>query len=355
MSKLKDILYEGIFDSYTKMISKDIVDAFKNKRNFKEMYVIERGDEEAEFDLVAKFHKRPNQEYSHSITGGGSSDKLTLDIEYNPKMFPAAMNDFIAEIRESVRHELEHVGQQNFDDMFIVTGSDKDHDTYQGYLTSAVEVPAYVKGFITRARYKKQTLDQVMDDWQKENILNFQHHKDADWNEIKKTWLDWYMKNQDKLKKVELSEDLRKWFKQKWVNIGKKDKSGKHPECGTSGKKRGYAKCVPAAKARTMSKKEKESATRRKRAAQNKAGRGGKKQPGQGRKPIRVKTKANEMSNKLHEKLELFLEKNVPTNPSKWSYYKSQAKKKFDVYPSAYANAWAAKKYKAAGGGWKKG
>ena len=47
-------------------------------------------------------------------------------------------------------------------------------------------------------------------------------------------------------------------------------------------------------------------------------------------------------------------EKNVPTNPSKWSYYKSQAKKKFDVYPSAYANAWAAKKYKAAGGGWRK-
>ena len=56
----------------------------------------------------------------------------------------------------------------------------------------------------------------------------------------------------------------------------------------------------------------------------------------------------------VEEKLNLFLEKNTPTNPSKWSYYKSQAKKKFDVYPSAYANAWAAKKYKAAGGGWKK-
>ena len=53
--------------------------------------------------------------------------------------------------------------------------------------------------------------------------------------------------------------------------------------------------------------------------------------------------------------LNLFLEKNVPTNPSKWSYYKSQAKKKFDVYPSAYAIAWAAKQYKAAGGSWKKG
>jgi len=48
-------------------------------------------------------------------------------------------------------------------------------------------------------------------------------------------------------------------------------------------------------------------------------------------------------------------EKNIPTNPSLWSKMKSQAKSKFDVYPSAYANAWAAKKYKAAGGGWKKG
>ena len=91
-----------------------------------------------------------------------------------------------------------------------------------------------------------------------------------------------------------VGEDLRKWFKQKWVNIGKKDKSGKHPECGTSGEKRGYAKCVPASKARRMSKKEKESATRRNRAAQNKAGRGGRGKQGagaQGRKPIMVKTK----------------------------------------------------------------
>jgi hypothetical protein len=46
-------------------------------------------------------------------------------------------------------------------------------------------------------------------------------------------------------------------------------------------------------------------------------------------------------------------EKNVPTDASKWQYYVSQAKKKFDVYPSAYANGWASKQYKAAGGGWK--
>ncbi len=54
------------------------------------------------------------------------------------------------------------------------------------------------------------------------------------------------------------------------------------------------------------------------------------------------------------EAVNALIEKSTPTNPSKWNYYKGQAKKKFDVYPSAYANAWAAKKYKAAGGGWKK-
>ena len=44
---------------------------------------------------------------------------------------------------------------------------------------------------------------------------------------------------------------------------------------------------------------------------------------------------------------------NKPTKPALWSSAKSQAKAKFDVYPSAYANARAAKKYKAMGGGWK--
>lgn len=45
--------------------------------------------------------------------------------------------------------------------------------------------------------------------------------------------------------------------------------------------------------------------------------------------------------------------KNKPKNPKKWSSCIAQAKKKFDVYPSAYANAWAAKCYKSKGGKWK--
>ena len=41
-----------------------------------------------------------------------------------------------------------------------------------------------------------------------------------------------------------------------------------------------------------------------------------------------------------------------PNNAALWSRVKAEAKKKFDVYPSAYANAWAAREYKKRGGSW---
>ena len=42
-----------------------------------------------------------------------------------------------------------------------------------------------------------------------------------------------------------------------------------------------------------------------------------------------------------------------PTNPSLYSRVKAEAKRKFDVYPSAYANAWLVRTYKKRGGGYR--
>jgi len=41
-----------------------------------------------------------------------------------------------------------------------------------------------------------------------------------------------------------------------------------------------------------------------------------------------------------------------PTNPALYSKVKAEAKRKFDVYPSAYANAWVVRTYKKRGGGY---
>lgn len=56
-----------------------------------------------------------------------------------------------------------------------------------------------------------------------------------------------------------------------------------------------------------------------------------------------------------NDDLDFLLEgENAPTNPELWSRAKSLARSKFDKYPSAYANGWAAKWYKQHGGGWRK-
>jgi hypothetical protein len=45
--------------------------------------------------------------------------------------------------------------------------------------------------------------------------------------------------------------------------------------------------------------------------------------------------------------------KPVPTSPAKWAKAQAEAKRKYKVHPSAYSNSYAAKRYKAMGGGWK--
>ncbi len=79
---------------------------------------------------------------------------------------------------------------------------------------------------------------------------------------------------------------LKKWFSEKWVDIGSKKKGGGHKECGrksASGSKRKYPKCVPASKASRMTESEKKSAVARKRS----------KAQGVGGKPTNVKTFAS--------------------------------------------------------------
>ena len=77
---------------------------------------------------------------------------------------------------------------------------------------------------------------------------------------------------------------LTKWFKQDWVDIGAPKKGGGFKKCGRSKQKadakRKYPKCVPAAKASSMSKSQIKSAVKRKRA----------KPQGVGGKPTNVKT-----------------------------------------------------------------
>ena len=72
-----------------------------------------------------------------------------------------------------------------------------------------------------------------------------------------------------------------------------------------------------------------------------------------GYKQVGMKKKGNKMVPNCVPEETSIEEENKPTNPKLWAKWKAKAKAKFDVYPSAYANGWAAKGYKSEGGGWK--
>jgi hypothetical protein len=47
--------------------------------------------------------------------------------------------------------------------------------------------------------------------------------------------------------------------------------------------------------------------------------------------------------------------RNIPTNKKLYASVKAAARRKFAVYPSAYANAWLVRTYKKRGGGYRRG
>lgn len=128
---------------------------------------------------------------------------------------------------------------------------------------------------------------------------------------------------------------LGEWFEEKWVDISRPKKGGGFEPCGREDAESGkYPKCVPASKAASMSAADRKSAVRRKRRAES-------TQTRVGNKPINVATDVEKAS------------KNVPTDKELYARVKAEAKKKFDVYPSAYANAWLVREYKSRGGTYK--
>jgi hypothetical protein len=186
-------------------------------------------------------------------------------------------------------------------------------------------------------------------------VLGVNHHETLEpkWK-LKESTIDDNKPCQSK----DINEDLRKWFDQKWVRIDTKGKI--KGDCARE-EGEGKPKCLPMAQAQAMDPKDRAKAARRKRREDPVADREGK-----GEKPINVRTEAVSRAQQAaiaismkkagrkpkNEEVQPLEEKSNPTNPALWSKAKSLARQKFDVYPSAYANGWAAKWYKSKGGGW---
>ena len=73
-----------------------------------------------------------------------------------------------------------------------------------------------------------------------------------------------------------MSKGLRSWVRANWVDIANRRSDGSFPKCGRSKgeKRKNYPKCVPAAKARSMSSGQRRAAVSRKQRAERKTRKG---------------------------------------------------------------------------------
>lgn len=139
---------------------------------------------------------------------------------------------------------------------------------------------------------------------------------------------------------VRANSGLGRWFRERWVDISRPKEGGGFEPCGRGDASKGrYPKCVPAATAARMTPEEIKSAVSRKRRAES-------TQDREGKRPIMVPTFKDGGPSRRPRKVV----RNRPANPRLYAQVKAAAKRKFDVYPSAYANGWVVQEYKRRGG-----
>jgi hypothetical protein len=201
----KRLINERKSDELSMKLSRMVIKQFKKDEDF-ELHDLsfERGDDYAVFDFKCYFLEDIDLEDPFSIHAEADMEEIYMEITFNPQHFPKSMSDLVAEVKETIEHELEHVEQQNFEDMEFEREDDiEDDEEYNfKYLTSKVEIPAYVRGLIKRSNTKKMSLSDAMEEWFKENKRNFKDPK-KDWSRVKKVWMKYAseMRGKEKIKK----------------------------------------------------------------------------------------------------------------------------------------------------------
>lgn len=194
-----NIMVEAVTDNVVNQISRFIVYQFKKREPSIEDFIFERSGEEIVLQVSLTLEEVKDFNHPFSIDAGSEWDNIDVLIEYREDAFPKHMPDLVAEIKETIEHEMVHVLQTFFEDESVVSD---EHETNLEYLTSSQEIPAYVKGLVKRARHKKMTLNDAMDEWFNENILKFDNPKE-DWKIVKSVWMDYAnkMRQKNKIKK----------------------------------------------------------------------------------------------------------------------------------------------------------
>lgn len=206
-----ELVESGKYDHNVLLLSRGLFNVIKhNEKTFRATFEFPfYNDNEKEHDsalilITAKIVYNKNYERGFEIeafkeaeTKKGEDLWINFLITLNPKYFPMAYNDLNAEIKEILRHELEHVSQY----VASVSGKEelinvyKDPTTFAEYLLLADEIVAFAKGFNTKAKTKRSTIRQEMENYLQTVKDELSSHE---YTTVLDTWMNWVRKNLSK-------------------------------------------------------------------------------------------------------------------------------------------------------------
>ena len=223
----KQIILEGRYDSFTRIISNDIFRSIKETE----------GDTEDIHNIDLPYDVNGEERYGHE-SGLGIEFDLRIQrtdntILYGNRELPYHINTYVAvddavvmevvidetygrefyeemfyKINEDVRHELEHHLQNIFDDRQQPIQDTAKYETVFAHHMDPSEVEALVRGFHRRAKLEKKPLDIVMlEDIKKEIIDGNLTSEEGD--TLLKTWVKYAVNN---LPNVNYSNKFRRQF-----------------------------------------------------------------------------------------------------------------------------------------------
>jgi len=200
--------YTGSYDSETLKYSRYIVDQLKNNLGTYYEEEIEGDLKNVKYTLEFKLNPLESGDLGYPpylVDAAGGKDGIELVINYETPSLFEYLNDLTAELKETLRHELEHVGQEHFGKGVKIRNiKNAAKLKLPKYLTLDYEIPAFIRGLNKRAKTKNITLGQAIDEFFLERSEELSYAEEA---YVRSKWEEWIKKNLPKTRLNENYED----------------------------------------------------------------------------------------------------------------------------------------------------
>lgn len=204
---MENLLIEGRYDKVTSELSNEIVQAIKSgkksvktrirlfTRTFVDINIYFKYTDDEGAQIYGATYLQPKQLRTHF-----KNKRIVLHViaPKDPRNRVLELNTFIPEIKNIVRHEIEHVLQFYLKDrerkgFFSSKRGYPEHLEYWEYMTEPYEVEAYNRGLYKKAKTLRQPLNVLFDKWW-EYLESIELNPD-EINVIKKAWTDYAKKH----------------------------------------------------------------------------------------------------------------------------------------------------------------